>query len=66
MLKSSTNMENIRELKKHLGKEQCRQISELTGYSVGYIQNCLTHRRNNRLIVQAATTLMQEAFARHY
>ena len=58
-------MENIRELKKHLGKEQYLQISELTGYSVGYIQNCLTHRRNNRLIVQAATTIASSAFLRH-
>ena len=58
-------MENIRELKKHLCKEQYVQISELTGYSVGYIQNCLTHRRNNRLIVQAASTISQNLSLRH-
>ena len=58
-------MENIRELKKHLCQDQCRQISELTGYSVGYIQNCLSHRRNNRLIVQAATTLTQDTILHH-
>ena len=50
-------MENIRELKKHLPQEQYQQLSELTGYSVDYIQNCLTHRRNNRLIVRAARLL---------
>ncbi len=55
-------MENIRELKKHLCKEQYQQISELTGYSVGYIQNCLSYRRNNRLIVQAATTVTSDLF----
>ena len=59
-------MENIRELKKHLCEEQYRQISELTGYSVGYIQNCLTHRRNNRLIVQAASTVSRGIFLRSY
>ena len=58
-------MENIRELKKNLCQEQYQQISELTGYSVGYIQNCLSHRRNNRLIVQAATTVTQNVFLRH-
>ena len=57
-------MENIRELKKHLCKDQYLQISELTGYSVDYIQSCFTHRRNNRLIVQAATTVTRGAFLR--
>ena len=57
-------MENIRELKKNLCKEQYLQISELTGYSVGYIQNCLSHRRNNRLIVQAATAVTSDARVR--
>jgi len=47
-------MENIRHIKKHLAKEEYDFISRSTGYSVDYIQNCLTHRRNNRLIVQAA------------
>ena len=50
-------MKNIREIKKFLGQEHYQQISELTGYSVSYIEDCLTHRRNNRLIVQAAATL---------
>ena len=59
-------MENIRELKKHLCQEQYRQISELTGYSVSYIQNCLTHRRNNRLIVQAVNTVNRRALLRSY
>ena len=58
-------MENIRELKKHLPKEQYQRISELTGYSVGYIQNCLSHRRNNRLIVQAASTVTKDAHLYH-
>ena len=57
-------MENIRELKKHLRKEQYQQISELTGYSVGYIQNCLSYRRNNRLIVRAATMVINSPFLR--
>ena len=57
-------MENIRELKKYLCQEQYQQISELTGYSVGYIQNCLTYRRNNRLIVQAANLVNQRCFKR--
>ena len=57
-------MENIRELKKNLCQDQYQQISELTGYSVDYIQNCLSHRRNNRLIVQAATTVTQGALLR--
>ena len=52
-------MENIRELKKYLGQEHYRQLSELTGYSESYIADCLAHRRNNRLIVQAAATLFE-------
>ena len=59
-------MENIRELKKHLGKEQYLQLSKLTGYSVGYIQNCLTHRRNNRLIVQAANAITNDVVLLHH
>ncbi|MGB3850972.1 MAG: hypothetical protein WA958_13455 [Tunicatimonas sp.] len=51
-------MKNIREIKKYLCSEHYQQLSELTGYSVVYIEDCLTHRRNNQLIVQAAATLM--------
>ena len=54
-------MENIRQIKKHLAKEQYEFISKSTGYSVDYIQNCLTHRRNNRLIVQAAQQFIASA-----
>lgn len=50
-------MKNIREIKKYLGQEHYRQLSELTGYSISYIEDCLAHRRNNRLIVQAAAAL---------
>ena len=50
-------MDNIRHIKKFLCEEQYAQISQLTGYSVDYIQNCLLHRRNNRLIAQAAVSL---------
>ena len=57
-------MENIRELKKHLCQEQYQQISELTGYSVGYIRNCFAHRRNNRLIVQAAAIVSRSVSLR--
>lgn len=53
-------MKNIREIKKYLGQEHYQQISALTGYSVSYIEDCLTHRRNNRLIVQAATSLSDQ------
>ncbi|MEM6378067.1 MAG: hypothetical protein AAF705_07635 [Bacteroidota bacterium] len=52
-------MENIRQIKKLLAKEDYEFISKNTGYSVDYIQNCLTHRRNNRLIVLAAQQLAQ-------
>ncbi len=47
-------MENIRDIKKHLSQEDYAFISEITGYSVEYIKNCITYRRNNRLIVHAA------------
>ena len=50
-------MDNIRHIKKFLCEEQYAQISQLTGYSVDYIQTCLLHRRNNRLITQAAVKL---------
>jgi hypothetical protein len=50
-------MKNIREIKKYLGQEHYQQISALTGYSVSYIEDCLVHRRNNQLIVQAAASL---------
>ena len=50
-------MENIRQIKKLLAKEDYEFISKRTGYSVDYIQNCLAHRRNNRLIVRAARQL---------
>jgi len=50
-------MENIRQIKKLLAKEEYEIISKNTGYSVDYIQNCLTHRRNNRLIVKFAQQL---------
>jgi hypothetical protein len=51
-------MKNIRDIKKYLCSEHYQQLSELTGYSVIYIEDCLTHRRNNQLIVQAAATLV--------
>ena len=50
-------MKNIRDIKKYLCQEHYQQISALTGYSVSYIEDCLTHRRNNQLIVQAAASL---------
>ena len=53
-------MDNIREIKKHLRQEQYQQLSERTGYSVDYIQNCLVYRRNNRLIVRAALAITEE------
>ncbi len=52
-------MENIRHIKKLLAKEEYETISKNTGYSVDYIQSCLAHRRNNKLIVQAAQQLAQ-------
>ncbi|MEQ9438566.1 MAG: hypothetical protein RIG62_05940 [Cyclobacteriaceae bacterium] len=50
-------MENIRHIKKHLAQEEYELLSKSTGYSVDYIQNCLSQRRNNRLIVEAARQL---------
>ncbi len=52
-------MENIRQIKKLLAKEEYEIVSRNTGYSVDYIQSCLAHRRNNRLIVQAVQQLAQ-------
>ncbi|WP_277478400.1 hypothetical protein [Catalinimonas alkaloidigena] len=51
-------MENIREIKKHLHKEDYLHLSRLTGYSCEYIKNCVEHRRNNRLIVMAAQEVL--------
>lgn len=48
-------MENIRDIKKHLSQEDYVFIGKLTGYAPDYIKNCIYYRRNNRLIVQAAS-----------
>lgn len=57
VLKSSTKMENIRDIKKHLPQEDYVLISKITGYSLDYIKNCIHYRRNNRLIVHAASLI---------
>ncbi len=53
-------MKNIRDIKKHLRQEDYINLSLITGYSKDYIQNCIHHRRNNLLIVQAANTILSE------
>lgn len=50
-------MENIRDIKKHLSQEDYAFIGKLTGYTPDYIKNCINYRRNNRLIVQAASLI---------
>lgn len=50
-------MENIRDIKKHLQQEDYIFISKITGYSPEYIKECILSRRNNRLIVYAASLL---------
>ncbi|MFP4092228.1 MAG: hypothetical protein ACLFUB_01490 [Cyclobacteriaceae bacterium] len=51
-------MENIRDIKKCLKREDFPRLSELTGYSQDYIISCLNYRRNNRLIVLAAQQII--------
>lgn len=58
VLIASTNMENIRDIKKHLHEEDYLRISKITGYTSDYIKNCLDYRLNNRLIVMAAQELI--------
>lgn len=53
-------MKNIRDIKKHLRQEDYRNLSLMTGYSMGYIQDCIHYRRNNQLIVQAANVILNE------
>lgn len=50
-------MKNIRDIKKHLHKEDYILISKITGYSEDYIKDCIYYRRNNRLIVYAASLI---------
>ncbi len=59
VLKSSTKMENIRDIKKHLRQEDYALIGKITGYAPEYIKNCIDHRRNNQLIVQAALSMVK-------
>ncbi len=58
VLKSSTKMENIRDIKKHLRQEDYALIGKITGYAPEYIKNCIDYRRNNQLIVQAALRMV--------
>lgn len=58
VLIASTNMENIRDIKKRLTEEDYGNLSKLTGYSREYIKNCVQFRRNNRLIVMAAQEVL--------
>lgn len=58
VLIASTNMENIRDIKKRLTEEDYGNLSKVTGYSREYIKNCVQFRRNNRLIVMAAQEVL--------
>jgi len=58
VLIASTNMENIRDIKKRLSEEDYGNLSKVTGYSTEYIKNCVQCRRNNRLIVMAAQQVL--------
>jgi hypothetical protein len=51
-------MENIRDIKKCLKREDFSHLCRLTGYSKAYIQDCINYRRNNRLIVMAARQII--------
>lgn len=61
-------MENIRDIKKHLNQEDYEFISKITGYAPAYIKACILSRRNNRLIVYAASLLRstRKASSREY
>ena len=50
----------LKELKKKLREGDQKRISELTEYDYGYVRNCLSEDRNNRLIVKAAQLIIEE------